>query len=226
VFAALAAAASGSRFAFAQRALRQNVEYQLIPPHPVATGERIEVIEFFWYGCPHCNNLQPLLEAWLKRKPADVELRRIPAIFRESWVPHARLYYTLEALGELGRLHQQVYHAIHVEYRTGTSALQAPWSRGPFSDALTSPETTLAWAVHHGIEGSRWKAAYESPEVERKTQESRGQTRAYQIGGTPSLVVDGRYVTSSGMAESMAEVIAILEGLIAMARERRASGAK
>src|SRR5918997_352262 len=112
-------AAAAFTFAFPswaqQAAPRVNVDYLLIEPQPVTTGERIEVIEFFWYGCPHCNNLQPPLEAWLKRKPADVELRRIPANFRESWVPHARLYYTLEALGEIGRLHQAVYRSMHVE---------------------------------------------------------------------------------------------------------------
>lgn len=205
----LAAATLGSRFAFAQRAPRQNIEFQLIPPQPVTTGDHIEVIEFFWYGCPHCNNLQPSLEAWLKRKPADVELRRIPAIFRESWVAHARLYYALDSLGEVPRLHQAVYRAIHVE-----------------RESLASAATTADWAARHGVEQSRWLAAYESPEVERKVQESRAHTRGYYISGTPSLVVDGRYVTSSGMAESMAEVIAILDGLITMARERRATAGK
>jgi protein dithiol oxidoreductase (disulfide-forming) len=75
-----------------QSPLRLNYEYRLIPSRPPATAERIEVIEFFWYGCPYCNQLQPALENWLQRKPADVELRRIPAIFRESWIPHARLF--------------------------------------------------------------------------------------------------------------------------------------
>ena len=119
LLAVLLAAAAGMTSCFPavaqQPAPRVHLDYELIQPQPVITGERIEVIEFFWYGCPHCNNLQPPLEAWLKRKPADVELRRIPAIFRESWVPHARLYYTLEALGELPRLHQSVYRTIHAQ---------------------------------------------------------------------------------------------------------------
>src|SRR5690349_9610958 len=114
---------------------REKVDYLLIDPQPVATGNRIEVVDFFWYGCLHCYNLQPSLEAWLKRKPADVELRHIPAIFRESWVPHARLYYTLEALGEVDRLHQAVYRAIHAE-----------------NESLTSASSTAEWAARHGIE--------------------------------------------------------------------------
>jgi thiol:disulfide interchange protein DsbA len=184
--------------------LRQKLEYDLIAPQPTATGERIEVVEFFWYGCPHCNNLQPPLEAWLKRKPADVELRRIPAVFRDSWLPHARLYYTLEALGEVPRLHQAAYRAIHVE-----------------KNALETASATADWASRNGIEPARWLAAYNSPEVDRKAQDSKKHTIAYAIEGTPSLVVDGRYLTSSGMAESMPQVNTILDGLIVMARERR-----
>jgi thiol:disulfide interchange protein DsbA len=211
LLAALAAlfAVLQSGFAAAQQpALKPNWDYELIKPQPVASGDRIEVVEFFWYGCPHCNNLQPSLEAWLKRKPADVELRRIPAIFRESWVPHARLFYTLDALGEVGRLHQVVYRAIHLE-----------------RESLMTASATAEWATRNGIDSNRWLAAYNSPEVERKVEESRAQTRAYSIQGTPSLVVDGRYMTSSGMAESMPAVITTLDGLIVMARAERRSGA-
>ena len=190
--------------ALAQQPLRQKVEYDLIAPQPTATGDRIEVIEFFWYGCPHCNNLQAPLEGWLKRKPADVELRRVPAVFRESWIPHARVYYTLEALGEVARLHQAVYRAIHVE-----------------KQSLMTPEAIGAWASRNGIEPARWHATYNSPEIDRKVEESKKHTIAYAIEGTPSLIVDGRYLTSSGMTESMPQVITILDGLITMAREKR-----
>ena len=201
----LAIAALFAVSAQAQQPLKLNSDYVLINPQPVATGNRIEVVEFFWYGCPHCNNLQPPLEAWLKRKPADVELRRIPAVFRDSWVNHARIYYTLEALGELPRLHQAVYRAIHAE-----------------NEQLTSAAATAAWASRNGIEPARWAAAYGSPEVDKKLRFSVDATRAYDVPGTPSLVVDGRWLTSSGMAESMPAVITTLEGLIAMAREHRA----
>ena len=193
--------------ALAQQPLRQKMEYDLISPQPVSTNERIEVIEFFWYGCPHCYNLQPPLDAWLKRKPADVELRRIPAVFRESWIPHARVYYTLEALGEVGQLHHAVYRSIHVE-----------------KDSLMTAEAAAAWASRNGIEPTRWNAAYNASEVDRKIQESKKHTVAYAIEGTPSLVVDGRYLTSSGKAESMPQVITILDGLIVMAREKRPAG--
>ncbi len=183
---------------------RLSYEYRLIEPQPVAAGERVEVVEFFWYGCPYCFQLQPPLESWLKRKPDDVELRRIPTIFRESWVPHARLYYTLEAVGEIGRLHQAVYRAFHED-----------------REDLSTAETTAQWVGRHGIERSRWMVAYNSPEVDRKVEQSRVFTRSYAIKGTPSLVVDGRYLTSTGMTESVPEVIPILEDLIRLARQRR-----
>ena len=188
-----------------QSPARLNYEYQLIvPPQPTPAAERIEVIEFFWYGCPYCNQLQPSLQAWLARKPQDVDLRHIPAIFRESWVPHARLFYTLEALGELDRLHQAAYRAYHVEGQNPNTA-----------------DSSADWASHHGIDRARWLAAYNAPETTRKVALAAQQTRTYGIQGTPSLVVDGRYVTSTGMSETVPGVITILDDLIAVAREQR-----
>lgn len=192
--------------AYAQSRARVNYEYRNIDPQPIATGDRIEVIEFFWYGCPYCNALQPSLEAWAKRKPADVELRHIPAVFRQSWVPHARVFYTLEALGELGRLHQTVYRSYHME-----------------NERLSSTDSTADWAARHGIERGRWVTAFESADVSRKVDQAVAATRAYSIEGTPSLVVDGRYVTSTAMSETVAGVITILDEVIVIARNRRAS---
>lgn len=202
---ALVVLAWGAPATAQQAQARAGFEYQIIPQQPVATGPRIEVVEFFWYGCPFCNQLQGPLEAWLKRKPDDVELRRIPAIFRESWVAHARLFYTLESLGEIERLHQAVYRTIHAE-----------------REDLTSAESSAAWAARHGIDRARWLAAYNARETDAKVEQSRTYTRAYAIRGTPSLVVDGLYVTSTGMSESVPGVITILDGLIGLARERRA----
>lgn len=189
-----------------QPALKPKVDYIDITPQPVPPGGRIEVVEFFWYGCPHCHNLQPALESWLKRKPADVDLRRVPAVFRESWAAHARVFYTLEALGEVERLHQSVYRALHV-------------NREPLGTA----EETADWAARNGIQPSRWLAVYDAPETLRKVEQSKTATKAYMVPGTPALVVDGRYLTSSGMAETMEDVIAHLEGLIVLARERRSA---
>ncbi|MBX3650210.1 MAG: thiol:disulfide interchange protein DsbA/DsbL [Burkholderiales bacterium] len=202
--AVLAACALGLGFsapAPAQKPVRAGIDYRVITPQPVAEAGRIEVIDFFWYGCPHCNNLQPTLERWISRKPADVVIRRIPAILRDSWAPHARIYYTLEALGEAERLHQRVYHGYHAEELH-----------------MSKPEVMSAWAARNGIDRERWEQAYNSPEVQRRVEEAAKLTRAYQISGTPSLVVNGRYLTSGNMAESLDAIVAITDGLVQKVR--------
>jgi protein dithiol oxidoreductase (disulfide-forming) len=183
---------------------RQNIDYRLIPPQPVETGERIEVIDFFWYGCPYCNELQPALNAWEKRKPADVVLRRVPAILRDSWAAHARIYYTLELLGEVGRLHQKVYDSYHLEELS-----------------MSRPDVMEQWAVRNGIERRRWLDAYHSPEVDARIARANELSARYEVQGTPSLVVDGRYLTSSSMTPSVIGVIPVVEDLVRLARQRR-----
>jgi len=189
------------------RRARVNYEYRLIEPQPVETAGKIEVIDFFWYGCPYCDELQPALEDWIRHKPADVVLRRIPAILKDTWTPHARIYYTLEAMGEVGRLHQQVYYAYHVDELY-----------------MSKPEVMADWAVKNGIDRQKWLGAYSSPEVDRKVLRARELTRLYNVQGTPSLVVDGRYLTSSSMVETVSGVIPVVNDLIQLARQQHSSG--
>lgn len=185
---------------------RENIEYLQIAPQPIVTGERIEVIDFFWYGCPACNAFQPELEAWIKRKPPDVALRRIPAIFWDTWAPHARIYYTLKRLGEIGRLHLKVYDGYHIE--------ALPLSR---------PSVMAEWAVRNGIDRKRWLDAYNASEVEAQVERARALTTAYSIRGTPSLVVDGRYLATWDLARGDPRVmVAVLEDLVRLARRNRA----
>lgn len=183
---------------------RQNIDYRLIAAQPVETGEKIEVIDFFWYGCPYCNELQPALEDWIKRKPEDVALRRIPVILRDSWAPHARIYYTLELLGEVGRLHQKVYDGYHIEELH-----------------MSKPDVMEQWAVKNGIDRRRWLDAYHSPEVDGRITRAFQLTKRYDVQGTPTLVVDGRYLTSSSMTPAVRGVIPVLEDLIRLARQNR-----
>jgi thiol:disulfide interchange protein DsbA len=186
---------------------RQNIEYRLIAPQPIETGERIEVIDFFWYGCPACNALQPELEAWVKRKPADVALRRVPAILTDAWAPHVRIYYTLERLDELGRLHLKVYDGYHIEELY-----------------MSRPDVMEQWAVRNGIDRGKWQDAYRSPEVDAKIARARKLTEAYSVQGTPTLVVDGRYLVSWDLARQDPGVMtAVLEDLIRLARQNRAA---
>jgi thiol:disulfide interchange protein DsbA len=183
---------------------RQNLEYRLIAPQPVETGERIEIIDFFWYGCPYCNELQPALDEWAKRKPADVTVRRIPVILRDTWAPHARIYYTLELLGEAERLHAQVYRSYHVEELH-----------------MSKPDVMEQWAVRNGIERRRWLDAYYSPEVDARIARAAQATKRYDVQGTPSLVVDGRYLTSSSMTATVRGILPVVDDLVHLARQRR-----
>jgi thiol:disulfide interchange protein DsbA len=202
--AGLALLALARRAAAQEVRARQNIEYRLIPVQPVETGERIEVIDFFWYGCPYCNDLQPTLEEWLKRKPDDVALRRVPAILRDSWAPHARIYYALELLGEVERLHLKVYEGYHVEQLH-----------------MSKPEVMEQWAAKHGIERQRWLDAYFSPETDARITRAFQATKRYDVQGTPSLVVDGRYLTSSSMTSTVRGVVTVLEDLVRLARQGR-----
>ncbi len=185
---------------------RQTIEYRIIPsPQPVETGANIEVIDFFWYGCPYCNELQPALDEWIKKKPADVTVRRVPVILKDNWAPHARIFYTLELLGELERLHLAVYHGYHVEQLY-----------------MSKPDVMEQWAAKNGIERRRWLDAYYSPEVDARIARAFQATKRYDIQGTPSLVVDGRYLTSSSMTPSVRGVIPVLDDLVRLARQNRA----
>lgn len=183
---------------------RQNIEYRLITPQPVDAGGRIEVIDFFWYGCPYCNELQPALEEWIKRKPADVTVRRVPVILRDSWAPHARIYYTLELLGEAERLHAEVYRSYHVEELH-----------------MSKPDVMEQWAARNGIDRRRWVDAYYSPEVDARISRAAQATRRYEIQGTPSLVVDGRFLTSSSMTPTVRGVLPVVDDLVVLARQKR-----
>jgi thiol:disulfide interchange protein DsbA len=185
---------------------RQNIEYRLIAPQAVETGERIEVIEFFWYGCPYCNELQPALGRWIRRKPADVALRRVPAILRDSWAPHARLFYTLEALGEVERLHLKVYESYHVERLH-----------------MSKPDVVVEWAEKNGIDRKRWLEAYGSPAIDAKVQHAKELSAAYTVQVTPTLVVDGRYLTSGNHVPccDVGDLVPILEDVIRLARQQR-----
>lgn len=205
--AALALLAAAGLFGTAQAQevrARQNIEYRMITPQPVESGERIEVIDFFWYGCPYCNELQPALEDWIKRKPDDVTLRRIPVILRDTWAPHARIYYTLELLGEVERLHRKVYDGYHREELH-----------------MSKPDVMEQWAVKNGIERRRWLDAYHSPEVDARIARAYQLTKRYDVQGTPSLVVDGRYLTSSSMTPEVRAVIPVVEDLIRLTRQNR-----
>jgi thiol:disulfide interchange protein DsbA len=187
-----------------ERAFEQS--FRAITPQPVA-GDRIEIIDFFWYGCPYCFQLMPMLAEWEKTKPADVVVRRIPAILQQHWLPGAHLFYTLQSLGEADRLHEKVFNAIHRERLEDTD--NEGWSR---------------WAEANGVERAKWDAAYSSREVRDKVVRAVETGRDYDVRGTPVLVVDGRWQTGGGQAGSLKNIVPTIDGLINMARQLRKKG--
>ncbi len=191
--------------ALAQQEAKSGRDYRLIGPLPTASGGQIEVIEFFFYACPYCNELQPLLEQWLKNKPADVAFRHLPVVRHESWVPLAKTFFVLEALGELERLHQQVYRSYHQEEM-----------------AMSNPEVMADWAQRQGIDRRKFVELYDSEPIRAKLAQAKEYTHTYDIHATPSLVVDGKYLTSSGLTGGVPEVIPVLDHLVRLARRNRA----
>ncbi len=188
---------------FAQPAAAQSqadLDYREIPQQPIETGEKIEVIDFFFYGCQYCNDLLPRLERWRRGMPADVVMRHIPVVRHDSWVPLAKTYFTLEAMGEVERLHPAVFHSYHVE------------------DLYMSQEKVIAeWAGKQGLDREKFMAIYRSDETRQKVERARKQTMEYEIQGTPSLVVDGRFLTDGASAKT----IEILDRMVRIARQQR-----
>lgn len=188
-------------------------DYTLInPPQPTAGGKKIEVLEFFWYGCIHCYNLEPSLQAWLKRKPADVEFRPVPAAFDSSWLPLARAYYALDAMGAVAKYHEALFTAIHRDKQK----------------ALLSDSRALAdWLGGKGLDKQKFLDTYNSFAVNGRTQRTIDLTRTYDIPGTPALVVNGKYLTSPSMMVTPDNKISyerffqVLDQLIARARKEQ-----
>lgn len=194
-------------------------DYQLIkPPQPTSAGNKIEVIEFFWYGCPHCATLQPQLKAWAKRKPADVELKHQPAAFQESWLQLARAYYTIETLGAMDKLHGELFSAIHDKRQLDPAALSR------------DPKPLFDWVGTKGVDRQKFVDTYNSFGVQSRTQRTIDATQRYDIPGTPALVIDGRFLTGPSMTLRADRSIdydrffQVVDQLIAQARKTR--GAK
>jgi thiol:disulfide interchange protein DsbA len=191
-------------FGFAGAAqLVEGKEYtRLKGPQP--TDKKIEVIEFFSYGCPHCNDLEPYVQAWLKTVPPDVQFRRVPVMFQDRWQALAKIYFTLEAMGEDQRLSPEVFKAIH-----GAGL------------PLYQDKAFFDWAASKGLDRAKVMDVYKSFGVESKMKRALGIAQDYSIQSVPTWVVDGKFVTSSDRIGGHAAVPATLDALIVKARAER-----
>jgi len=186
------------------RAQPQFAYSELKPAQPVETQGKIEVIEFFWYGCIHCYNLEPALESWLKKLPPDAQFRRVPAVFNERWGRDAAIFYAFEALGVLDKLHRPFFDAIHRDHlRTD------------------SPQALNEWLEKNGIEPRRFNDTMKSFGVQSKLRRATQLTLSYRIDGTPAMAVQGRYTVSADQGRTQKGMLDTVDYLVDMVRKKK-----
>lgn len=194
--------------AFAQHAPVEGTDYvALNPPQAVDTPGKIEVMEFFWYRCPHCYALEPDLEAWVKRLPRDVQFRRVPGILNDDWAVDARIFYALESLGEVDRLQGPLFNAIHQG--------EAVRLRG---DAYS--KWVADWLAKQKVDMKKYDAALHSFTVESRLRRASQMARSYRLDGVPALAVQGRYLVLARTSQK--EMLATADSLIGEARKQLA----
>jgi thiol:disulfide interchange protein DsbA len=177
---------------------------RLSQPVPVmARPGQIEVIEFFWYGCPHCNAFEPALEAWVRRLPADVAFHRIPVAFTpEPFVAHQRIFYALESLDLLATMHRKVFYAIHHDRMR-----------------LDRPPEIEAFMARNGVDPARFMDAYNSFSTQTRLRQAKQLVDGYKIDGVPAMGIHGRFYTSGAMAGDNEKALAVTDVLVQRLRK-------
>jgi len=175
------------------------------PPLATAKG-KIEVLEFFSYGCPHCNDFHPLVSQWAAKLPKDVSFRRVPVSFnRPEWARLSKLYFALEATGDLAKLDAAVFIAIHEQHV-----------------AFKTDEAVVSWAVGKGVDGKKFGDALTGFSMQSKVQRADQEATAARISGVPALAVDGKFLMNNEAASTFDELLKLTDGVIAKARQERA----
>lgn len=198
--AALAASAFVQSTALAQgKSPEAGTDYLALDKRaPVdAPAGKIEVVEFFWYNCPHCHAFEPLFDAWAKRAPKDLVVRRVPIAFRDDFVPQQRLFYALEAMGLVDKLHAKVFAAIHVEKLN-----------------LAKGDAIAEWVAKQGVDKAKFLEQYNSFSVSTKATRGTQLQNTYRVEGVPALGVAGRFYTDGTVAKSMERALQVVEFLV------------
>ncbi len=179
-------------------AIDEGIDYTVLQPaQPTETGDQVEVLEVFWYGCPHCWHLEPVLNDWLATKPAGVQFRRMPAT-GGRWEPHARAYYAAESLGKLDVFHEALFKAMQVQKRS-----------------IMSEDDLVKFAKEVGIDPGEFRAAYDSFYVETRVRKAQEMGKRYGIDGVPALIINGKYRTSPSQTGSQDRLFEVLNALVA-----------
>ncbi len=175
------------------------------PPVATSVAEgKVEVLEFFWYGCPHCYTMEPQLHAWLEKKPDNVVFRRIPAPLNPSWTVHAQFFYAAEALGMGDQLHKPLFDAIQLQKRK-----------------LFDKQSLIDFAVEQGVDRQQFTDAWNSFGVYVKVQQAHKLGQRYGLDGVPAMAIDGRYKTSGSLAGTYSKMFEIVDRLVAEASKKQ-----
>lgn len=203
----LAAATAATSMAFASNAVlaqqaapKEGKEYlRLSKPAPTdVPAGKVEVVEFFWYSCPHCNAFEPTFAAWKNKAPANVLVRRVPVAFNASFVPQQKLYYALQGMDNFDAMHVKVFHAVHVE-----------------RNKLATDEEIFNWVAKQGVDVAKFKELYNSFNVSSQVRKATALQQAYDVEGVPSMGVAGRYYTDGPRAGSMTNMLSVVDYLVA-----------
>lgn len=201
-----ASALAWPHLALAQRRIQEGKDFRTLDKRaPVeAPAGKIEVVEFFWYSCPHCNAFEPKLQAWVKKLPPDISFRRVPVAFRDDFVPQQRLYYTLEAMGKVDELHSKVFAEIHQN--------RQPTDR---------EDRIVAFAEKNGLDRAKFQELYNSFNVSTKARKAKQLQDQYEVDGVPALGVAGRFYTDGTLAGGMDQALQVVDYLVAEARRSK-----
>jgi thiol:disulfide interchange protein DsbA len=198
---------AGVGTAGAQGAPVEGTHYvRLSQPAPVtlpSPDKKIEVVEFFWYECPHCNAFEPQLEAWVKRLPADVYFRQMPVGFTARHQMAQKMFYALESMGQLQALHRKIFNAVHVQNKR-----------------LNTEADMVAFVSANGVDGAKFSEAFRSFAVSTQATKARQLTDAYKIDGVPALGINGRFFTSGALAGSHERALSVADFLIERSRQK------
>lgn len=187
---------------YAQAEVVAGKDYKIMnSPMPTSSGKKVEVLEFFFYGCPHCYHLHPYISAWEKKMPKDVALEYVPVIFNDSWEPMAHTYYALEAMGKIKDLHDALFEAWNVQ-----------------NIDLSDEARITEFVAKHGVDRSKFDAGYNSFAISSKIARSNQLVQSYGIRGTPTIAVDGKYIITGLQPQ---ETIRVLDEVVALARKER-----
>lgn len=177
---------------------KEGVEYiKLATPLPTQTGDKIEVQEFFWYGCPHCFQFDPKIEHWVKNKPANVEFVRTPAPLNPNWMVHTKTYYALEAMGKIEQFHTPLFNAMHVTKMK-----------------LYTPEAIADFLAQKGVDRKMFLDTFNSFPVDSRSRKAAQLGNQYKVTGVPALTVNGKYLINTNQAGGFDEVLNILNYLV------------